>query len=208
MIAANDGSASHRCGYVDKASALSTYPQRQQQKQPTDFTIWLKASTRLHDEGLFFYGMFECYLRGKRYDDPVPDAVVADEDTIAKAIIRSIKKDNLLKVPFMELSPNLAHAHLLIDALQKCFMMMRLQLDDEDDPQIIFETLNARGAPLQPSDLIRSFLFLRASRNGENVDDLYDNYWRQFDEKEDAKEAAKGTKFWKATSGAPEKLTA
>jgi hypothetical protein len=36
---------------MDKASALPTYPQRQQQKQPTDFTIGLKASTRLHDEG-------------------------------------------------------------------------------------------------------------------------------------------------------------
>ena len=36
---------------MDKASALSTYPQRQQQKQSTDFTIGLKASTRLHDEG-------------------------------------------------------------------------------------------------------------------------------------------------------------
>src|SRR4029077_343229 len=36
---------------MDKASALPTCPQRQQQKQPTDFTIGLKASTRLHDEG-------------------------------------------------------------------------------------------------------------------------------------------------------------
>ena len=41
---------------MDKASALPTYPQRQQQKQPTDFTIGLKASTRLHDEGQFFHG--------------------------------------------------------------------------------------------------------------------------------------------------------
>jgi hypothetical protein len=41
---------------MDKASALSTYPQRQQQKQPTDFTIGLKASTRLHDEGKKEYG--------------------------------------------------------------------------------------------------------------------------------------------------------
>ena len=146
---------------------------------------------------LFFHAMLECYLRGKRYDDPIPGAVVEDEDIIARAITRSINKDNMLKVPFVELKANLVHAHLLIDAFQKCFMMMRLQLDDEDDPQIIFETLNARGAPLQPSDLVRNFLFLRASRNGENVDDLYDNYWRQFDEKVDAKEGAKGTKFWK-----------
>ncbi len=145
---------------------------------------------------LFFHAMLECYLRGKRYDDAVPDAVVADEDTIARAVIRSIGKHNELKVPFIELPTYLGNAHLLIDALQNCFMMMRLQLDAEDDPQIIFETLNARGAPLQPSDLIRNYLFLSASRNGEKVDELYDNYWRQFDEKE-AKEGARSVKFWK-----------
>lgn len=74
---------------------------------------------------------------------------------------------------------------------------MRLQLDSEDDPQLIFETLNARGAPLQPSDLIRNFVFLTASRNNENVDSLYESYWREFDEKTESGSGAKGAKFWK-----------
>ena len=38
---------------MDNASALARYPKRQQQKQPAGFTIGLKASTRLHDEGFF-----------------------------------------------------------------------------------------------------------------------------------------------------------
>ena len=74
---------------------------------------------------------------------------------------------------------------------------MQLRLDEEDDPQIIFETLNARGAPLTPSDLIRNFVFLRAARNQEDVDALYDTHWRGFDEKPDEAAVAKGAKFWR-----------
>src|SRR3546814_8448555 len=59
------------------------------------------------------------------------------------------------------------------------------------------ETLNARGAPLTPSDLIRNFVFLRAARNQEDVDALYDTHWRGFDEKPDEAAVAKGAKFWR-----------
>lgn len=146
---------------------------------------------------LFFFAILECHLRGKRFDDPMTDTEFGDENTISRAIVHSINKDNILKIPFAALPVDLARVHQLQDALQSCFQIMRLQLDGEDDPQIIFETLNARGAPLQPSDLIRNFLFLRASRNGEDVDTLYEDHWRDFDEKADIEGAAKGAKFWK-----------
>jgi hypothetical protein len=146
---------------------------------------------------LFFYSMLSCLIRGKRFDDPISPGEFGDEHTVARAVIRSIDKDNIIKMPFSDATANLAPAELLRDSLQNCFQIMRLQLDAEDDPQIIFETLNARGAPLQPSDLIRNFLFLRASRNGEDVDALYQNYWRNFDEKTDTGDDGKGAKFWK-----------
>jgi hypothetical protein len=41
-----------------------------------------------------------------------------------------------------------------------------IDLDREDDAQVIFETLNARGEPLLPADLLRNFIFLRAARAG------------------------------------------
>ena len=147
---------------------------------------------------LFFYSMLHCLIRDRRFDDPMSPGDFGDEHTVARAVTRSIDKDNIIKIPFLDSTANLASAGLLRDALQSCFQIMRLQLDAEDDPQIIFETLNARGAPLQPSDLIRNFLFLRATRNGENVDSLYENYWREFDEKTDPGSGAKGAKFWKA----------
>ncbi len=146
---------------------------------------------------LFFFAILECHLRGKRFDDPMPDTDFGDDNTVSRAIVHSIGKDDVVKIPFVELAPDLTFAQRLRDALHLCFQIMRLQLDEEDDPQIIFETLNARGAPLQPSDLIRNFLFLRASRNGEDVDALYENHWREFDDKSDVEGTAKGAKFWK-----------
>lgn len=147
---------------------------------------------------LFFAALLECYARGKRFDDPMPGVEFEDDHTIARAVIRSIEKDNDVRVPYNELPTDLSRFKLPLNAFQTAFQIMRLQLGAEDDPQIIFETLNARGAPLQPSDLIRNFVFLRASRNRENVAELYEKHWREFDEKLEPGASAKGAKFWKA----------
>lgn len=146
---------------------------------------------------LFFFAMLACMARGKRFDDPMPDAEFADEHTIARAVIRSVEKDNAVQIPYREDAIDLEPMRLLQSAFESAFQIMRLQLGPEDDPQIIFETLNARGAPLQPSDLVRNFVFLRATRNGENADDLYQNHWREFDEKVEPNAGPKGPKFWK-----------
>ena len=66
--------------------------------------------------------------------------------------------------------------------LKQALLVVVIDLDKEDDPQVIFETLNARGEPLLPADLLRNFVFLRASRNKESSDDLYKAYWSKFDD--------------------------
>lgn len=163
---------------------------------------------------LFFYASLIGFLRGLNFDDPrsmekkgsdeVADVIRAlieessgkPEQTISEAIIRSIDKENRVWLPGGA-EPLLAErAHLLLETLRDCFQVMSLELEDEDDPQIIFETLNARGAPLQPSDLIRNFVFLHATRRQEDVDSLYDLYWKDFDDKPDG-QSSKGAKFWR-----------
>lgn len=67
-------------------------------------------------------------------------------------------------------------------ALKNAFKVVIIDLDPGDDAQVIFETLNARGEPLLPADLLRNFIFLRAARQDENQETLYDNYWRRFDD--------------------------
>jgi uncharacterized protein with ParB-like and HNH nuclease domain len=51
-----------------------------------------------------------------------------------------------------------------------------IDLETDDDPQVIFETLNARGEPLLPADLLRNYIFLRAARQGYPQEALYGKY--------------------------------
>ena len=73
-------------------------------------------------------------------------------------------------------------------ALEKCFLALQnalrvviIDLVEGDDAQVIFETLNGRGQPLLPADLLRNHIFLRALRQGESVEHLYAEYWKNFD---------------------------
>lgn len=67
-------------------------------------------------------------------------------------------------------------------ALKNTLRVVEIQLRDSDEPQVIFESLNAHGAPLLPADLLRNFVFLRASRERRALEPLYDQYWRPFDD--------------------------
>ena len=67
-------------------------------------------------------------------------------------------------------------------ALKTALQVVEIDLEQGDDAQVIFETLNARGEPLLPADLLRNFIFLRASRRGEPQEELYKQYWARFDD--------------------------
>lgn len=71
---------------------------------------------------------------------------------------------------------------LMHDALREALQLVTVELEADDDPQVIFETLNARGEPLLPSDLLRNFIFLRASQQNESQEELYKDFWMPFDD--------------------------
>lgn len=61
----------------------------------------------------------------------------------------------------------------ILEALEKLQVVGIELTKGEDDPQIIFESINSTGLDLTASDLIRNFLLMDA----DNQDDLYENYW-------------------------------
>lgn len=67
-------------------------------------------------------------------------------------------------------------------ALKNALQVVAIDLEKDDDAQVIFETLNARGEPLLPADLLRNYIFLRAARLNEPQEQLYETYWAGFDE--------------------------
>lgn len=53
------------------------------------------------------------------------------------------------------------------------------QLEEDDQPQAVFESLNAKGMPLTPADLIRNLLLVRFGYNEQER--LFHQYWEQIE---------------------------
>lgn len=65
--------------------------------------------------------------------------------------------------------------------------MVVIDLGADENAQEIFETLNARGAQLTAADLIKNFIFQRLMETGANVEQEYNDHWKEFE-----------TAFWEA----------
>jgi hypothetical protein len=74
----------------------------------------------------------------------------------------------------------------LADALLLHMKLVIITLEEGDDAQVIFETLNSRGEPLLAMDLVRNNIFHRAEARGESAEALFARMWSRFD-----------TPFWK-----------
>lgn len=121
----------------------------------------------------------------KRKPDPRPRIVEAylffsDE-------IREFFQGTEQQLPLAAESPIAMRIEDCFQALKSALQVVVIDLEQGDDSQVIFETLNARGEPLLPADLLRNYIFLRAARLGEPQEELYDKYWRPFDDE-----------FWRA----------
>jgi len=66
--------------------------------------------------------------------------------------------------------------------LKDDFEIVEILLTENDSSQEIFHSLNSQGKPLSQSDLLRSFVFMRAEKSTEDRDRLYEDYWKYFEE--------------------------
>jgi hypothetical protein len=67
----------------------------------------------------------------------------------------------------------------LYGAIRDQLRLVVIDLDDKDDAQAIFETLNARGAPLLSADLVKNFLL--GQLEADAAEEAYRKYWQAFD---------------------------
>lgn len=127
---------------------------------------------------LYLYHACLAYMRGVDLSDP---ASPTSDATLGDALIAEIRRNNDVQSLQAGLPLLPSRGEALYMALSDLMQIMTLTLEAEDDPQIIFETLNARGEPLLASDLVRNFVFLEAARQGRDVPTLYESYWSPFD---------------------------
>ncbi|MGW5524840.1 GmrSD restriction endonuclease domain-containing protein [Gordonia sp. NPDC003950] len=69
----------------------------------------------------------------------------------------------------------------LVDALRIGLQLVVIELTANDNAQVIFESLNDRGTPLLPSDLVKNSLFQQLERAGADVEQIFDDHWRRLE---------------------------
>jgi uncharacterized protein with ParB-like and HNH nuclease domain len=64
----------------------------------------------------------------------------------------------------------------LYNVIRNHLVLVSIVLDKDDNPYLIFESLNAKGRPLTQADLIRNFFFMRIHVNAQEK--VYGEHWK------------------------------
>ena len=100
-------------------------------------------------------------------EENVPDSKITNNYEYFKELINSSK---------------LTLKHKEIHEAIKKLIIVEIRLSPSDDnPQMIFESLNSTGLSLSPSDLIRNFILMDIKLNEQEL--FYESYWRKIEEK-------------------------
>jgi uncharacterized protein with ParB-like and HNH nuclease domain len=68
----------------------------------------------------------------------------------------------------------------VLTTIEHALQVVMINLGDEDDPYLIFESLNFKGEPLTQADLVRNYLLMRFRHSvsvGGEQERIYSQYW-------------------------------
>lgn len=80
----------------------------------------------------------------------------------------------------------------LYSAIRENVRLVVIDLDEKDDAQLIFETLNARGTPLLAADLVKNSILNEVQADNGSAEEAYRRYWQGFDDE---------SAFWRTEIG-------
>jgi Protein of unknown function (DUF1524)/Protein of unknown function DUF262 len=66
-------------------------------------------------------------------------------------------------------------AKRILEIVETRLMVVMINLSDNDDPYLIFESLNFKGSPLEQADLVRNYFLMRFPVTDQQ--DVYDGLW-------------------------------
>ena len=109
------------------------------------------------------------------------DALMADDvDQIVPADKSGITSNFQLFCTLIKAS-NMTFENL-IEAVER-LIVIDIRLDSNDNPQLIFESLNSCGKDLEEADKVRNYLLM--SLTSEEQEEYYRKYWRKIEENTD-----------------------
>ena len=79
-----------------------------------------------------------------------------------------------------KLKPEHIDAEKIKDIITGKLSIVSIVLDPDDNPYLVFESLNAKGRPLTQSDLIRNYFFMRIHVSEQEK--INHQYWKPMEE--------------------------
>ena len=105
--------------------------------------------------------------------------LINNEDNINDAIIKTKEKKCKIQECYSFFEKKIRQSNLdfglLKTIISSYLSVVSVVLSTDDNPYLVFESLNANGEPLTQADLIRNYFFLRIST--DNQKSAYDKYW-------------------------------
>ncbi|MCY4192472.1 MAG: DUF262 domain-containing protein, partial [Rhodospirillaceae bacterium] len=123
----------------------------------------------------YFYDRIKLAVESDDLEDDFAEIVEPDKDDKADAAAPTANEDQ-------DRAAKELRIEALLDALIEEFKVVEIKLEEGDDAQVIFETLNERGEPLLAADLVRNNIFHRADARRESAEDLFGKYWKDFED--------------------------
>lgn len=117
--------------------------------------------------------------------DQIKNAIETDDldDELTISSFNESRDDEIRETQINDLASKEIKFDAIWQALVEEFKVVEIVLEDGDDAQVIFETLNERGQPLLAADLIRNNIFHRADACGEKADNLFSRHWKPFEDR-------------------------
>ena len=113
---------------------------------------------------------------------PIKKDMQAFDALLYKPADQYIKESNVTR-NYQYLYNNVIGCGLMVDELFdaiKKLEVINIRLDEDDDPQLIFESLNSTGLDLSEADKIRNYLLMSLSPMEQ--ESLYTRYWNPIEE--------------------------
>ena len=113
---------------------------------------------------------------------PIKKDMQAFDSLLYKPKEQYIKESNVTR-NYDFFYDKIVNSELNIDELFECIKkleVINIRLDEDDDPQLIFESLNSTGLDLSEADKIRNYLLMSLSPSEQDY--LYTRFWNPIEE--------------------------
>ncbi len=140
-------------------------------------------------DGKLVEKIFKRYLVDEYQEDerkvklkPIKKDMQAFDALLYKTKEQYVKESNVTR-NYEYFFDKIVHCGLTVDEIFetiKKLEVINIRLDEDDDPQLIFESLNSTGLDLSEADKIRNYLLM--SLEPTEQDDLYSRFWNPIEE--------------------------